>query len=365
MKKLQSYFVLLWIICLLVTSCRQSGQSALDEAAPTQQAVITPVPTYTPTVQSVVQQGDSGSVAHEENAVASGDSPVQASTSPTATTTATRQPTATATRRPTAVPTPEYYVSGSANLRSGPGTNYDIVGGRQPNDVLAPIARTEDGEWIQIDSKIWIWSGLVEGEVASLPVTHDLPEPTLLPSTADSVADLDFSLDSDPLDFNFDPHFSNFSVEIAKLLMRSLDGLGHWDVPIYGNTWWLAEYDLRPQRLEPVFFGGALDILDHVYVDRVAASLTWEDSIVFVLGVFDAYSGEVLGEGDVMFAIEHDYYIEDSPFSLACVPKNNNFEVEVDYFEDVMFLFVVGRARIVDDFVFLFPCAVLDALPIS
>ena len=96
------------------------------------------------------------------------------------------------------MPTPKYYVNGSANLRSGPGTNYNIVGGRQPNDALSPIARTEDGEWIQIDSQIWIWAGLVEGEVASLPVTHDLPEPVSLPSTTDSVADLTSSFSSPP-----------------------------------------------------------------------------------------------------------------------------------------------------------------------
>lgn len=198
MTKLQSYFVLLWIICLTVTSCHQSDQPVSEEAGPTQQAVITPVPTYTPTVQSVVQQGDSGNAAHEERAVASSAPPVQASTSPIATATATRQPTPAATRRPTAAPTPRYYVNGSANLRSGPGTNYDIVGGRQPNDVLSPIARTEDGEWIQIDSQIWIWARLVEGEVASLPVTHDLPEPVSLPSTANSAADLNVSSSSTP-----------------------------------------------------------------------------------------------------------------------------------------------------------------------
>lgn len=189
MNKFKFIFIAhLWIVCVLLSSCRQSRSP--EELVPTnsQQAVITPVPTYTPTVQLVVQQRDSGSVASEANLGKSSATPtaelVPVLASPTATATATRRPTATTTRQPTVTPTPDYYVTGRANLRSGPGTNYDIVGGRQPNDVLSPIARTADGEWIQIDQNVWIWFGLVEGNVESLPVTSDLPaasEPTDIP----------------------------------------------------------------------------------------------------------------------------------------------------------------------------------------
>lgn len=174
---------LLVIICLQLLGCRQSRLPDAPVASTVQQAFITPIPTYTPTVQLVAQQQDSGSVASEVDLGKSSATPtaklVSVPTSPTATATATRRPTATATRQPTVTPTPEYYVTGGANLRSGPGTNYDIVGGRQPNDVLSPIARTADGEWIQIDENVWIWSGLVEGDVGNLPVTL-IPEPTAI-----------------------------------------------------------------------------------------------------------------------------------------------------------------------------------------
>ena len=168
------FITLLWVACVLLSSCRQSRPP--EEPAPTnsQQAVVTPVQTFTPTVQLAAQQRDSGSVASEVNLGKSSATPttelVPNPISPTATATATRRPTAIATRQPTVTPSPEYYVTGSANLRSGPGTDYDIVGGRQLNDVLFPIARTADGEWIQIDENIWIWSGLVEGNVEKLPM---------------------------------------------------------------------------------------------------------------------------------------------------------------------------------------------------
>ena len=164
-----SLVALLVIICLQLLGCRQSRVPNAPVTSPVQQTFVTPIPTYTPTVQLVARQRDTGSVASEVNLGKPGATPrtelVPVPTNPTATATATRRPTATATRQPTVTPIPEYYVTGSANLRSGPGTNYDIVGGRQPNDILSPIARTADGEWIQIAENIWIWSGLVEGDV--------------------------------------------------------------------------------------------------------------------------------------------------------------------------------------------------------
>ena len=213
-----SLVALLVIICLQLLGCRQARVLDAPVASTVQQAFITPIPTYTPTVQLVAQQQDSGSVASEADLGKSSTTPtaklVSVPTSPTATATATRRPTATATRQPTVTPTPEYYVTGGANLRSGPGTNYDIVGGRQPNDVLSPIARTADGEWIQIGQNVWIWSGLVEGNIESLLVTSDLPaapvptatpllikqpqtQATIIPATSTETALKPFCLSND------------------------------------------------------------------------------------------------------------------------------------------------------------------------
>ena len=189
MKKI---FVILCVVCLLFSSCRQSRPSGATVTTISQQAVVTPIPTFTPTKLPVAQPRDSGrGVSKEEVGRSSAMPTPEQVPTPNATATATRQPRAIATRQPTAVPTPEYYVNSNANLRSGPGTDYSIVGGRKSNDVLSPIAITVDGEWIQIDKNVWIWSGLVEGDVENLPVTlvlvptaTHLPSPTFTPTPA-------------------------------------------------------------------------------------------------------------------------------------------------------------------------------------
>ena len=108
---------------------------------------------------------------------------------PTVILTATPIPKPTRTPRPTRIPLPvatvtpiPYIVNNNANVRNGPGTNYSIVGSRQQGDILIPVARTTDGEWIQISSVEWIWAGLVDGNIAILPVTHNIPAaPTATP----------------------------------------------------------------------------------------------------------------------------------------------------------------------------------------
>ena len=165
-------FALLWVVCVLLSSCRQSHPPDESVSINSQQAVVTPVPTFTPTVQPIVQSGNYESVKTEENVAKPSGTPTAEQVSiPTATATVTRQPTATATKQPTSVPTPQYYVNSGANLRRGPGTNFEIVGGQAQGDVLSPIARTKDGEWIQIDQNTWIWAGLIEGDIEILPIS--------------------------------------------------------------------------------------------------------------------------------------------------------------------------------------------------
>ena len=74
--------------------------------------------------------------------------------------------------QPTTVLTSKFSVKGDANVRSGPGINYKIIGSRKSGDVLVPIAKTVDREWLQLDQNSWIWSGLVAGEIESLPFVY-------------------------------------------------------------------------------------------------------------------------------------------------------------------------------------------------
>ena len=58
----------------------------------------------------------------------------------------------------------------NANLRSGPGTYYEIVGGVEAGDPLEVVARNEAGDWYQLADGVWIFAELVGDPPGSLPV---------------------------------------------------------------------------------------------------------------------------------------------------------------------------------------------------
>lgn len=74
--------------------------------------------------------------------------------SPTPPPTSTPSPTATATVAPTVtpVPAPQILAPGGVNIRSGPGTNYPVIGGLQANSRAAITGRNADGSWWQIQT---------------------------------------------------------------------------------------------------------------------------------------------------------------------------------------------------------------------
>ncbi len=103
---------------------------------------------------------------------------------------ALRTPTPTPTPPPpTITPTPlppSGPITGTtttnANLRSGPGTTFGIVGNTVLGQVVTVITRNEAGDWLQLDSGSWISAALVAGltDVARLPVFD--PDATATPT---------------------------------------------------------------------------------------------------------------------------------------------------------------------------------------
>lgn len=91
-------------------------------------------------------------------------------------------PTAVATVEPTPRPRRSYLpaetlpappvVIEEANLRAGPGTEYERVGSAAPGDMLELIARNPAGDWYQLATGAWIAAFLVEGAPAGLPVVE-------------------------------------------------------------------------------------------------------------------------------------------------------------------------------------------------
>jgi hypothetical protein len=68
-------------------------------------------------------------------------------------------------------------VNRNANLRAGPGTNYQIAGYARAGQSLTLVARTSDSQWYQLNTGQWIAAFLVNG-APQLPVSRTIPTPT-------------------------------------------------------------------------------------------------------------------------------------------------------------------------------------------
>ena len=87
----------------------------------------------------------------------------------------------------TATPTPEAVpqarASAPLNVRGGPGTNYQIVGGIQTGEELDILAKNEAGDWWEValpDGRSgWVYGPLVTalGDVSTIEVAANIPEP--------------------------------------------------------------------------------------------------------------------------------------------------------------------------------------------
>ena len=123
------------------------------------------------------------------------DTPIPPTSTPTATPspTQTPSPTVTPTPSPSATPTPaslEGRINGDVvNVRSGPGTQYPVLGQVFVEQRYAVTGRDEAGEWLRIccpvteDEESWISAQFVElaGDPLSLPAVEAPPTPTPRP----------------------------------------------------------------------------------------------------------------------------------------------------------------------------------------
>ncbi len=62
-----------------------------------------------------------------------------------------------------------------ANVRGGPGTNYPIVDSIPEGTVVQAVARTGDGQWLELAPGRWLFALLVDDDVDSLPVARNIP----------------------------------------------------------------------------------------------------------------------------------------------------------------------------------------------
>lgn len=148
----------------------------------------TPTVTYTPTVTSTPTETPLPTATSTST-----DTPLPTNTStvtpiPSATPLPTDTPPSTPTSTPaptnTSVPTVaaqpqngQFVANQSANLHSGLGTDYGVVGNVAANDGLEVIGKLGDGSWYQLANGAWIAAFLVNGDGSGIALVNAPPLP--------------------------------------------------------------------------------------------------------------------------------------------------------------------------------------------
>ena len=79
--------------------------------------------------------------------------------------------------------TPTATANTIVNLRAGPGTDYDIVGGAELGDALDIVGQNSDGTWLALSNGAWVAAILVDNAPVDLPIIESIvPLPTPLPT---------------------------------------------------------------------------------------------------------------------------------------------------------------------------------------
>ena len=187
-------------LTLTIQAIKQATQTqaAMPSRTPTNTATITPHQTATAVAQATAIE-ETVIARLEETQMANEMTP-QTSVEPTPTIDPTPAHTATlsVSETPTLEPeaTEEVTVMAtvlrSANLRAGPGTNYDQVGFAEPGEEMGVIAKVEENDlWYLArfnEEEVWIWSGLVEIERGlPIPIVATIPRVNLLENPSNDI----------------------------------------------------------------------------------------------------------------------------------------------------------------------------------
>jgi hypothetical protein len=130
-------------------------------------------------------------VAAEGRPVAQPASPTNVLQLPTATSTLIGGPTATPSRTPTTTPVLAEAI-GEANLRSGPGLDFDLVGTLTVGNPVPVIGRSVNYPWLLVawedapDGQAWVFEQLVRitGDITTVPIVDEPELPTIDPTQA-------------------------------------------------------------------------------------------------------------------------------------------------------------------------------------
>ncbi|MFN3981140.1 MAG: SH3 domain-containing protein [Caldilinea sp.] len=173
--KMAPGLLLVVLLSMLLAGCGAVGAQATP--LPTR----TPLPTFTPTTEVAIAPPDQV----QEQAPVQGQAQTEQSAAP-----AEEQPQAP-TEEPTPEPTPtpqaaQLVLNDSVNIRSGPGTNYGLLGTERQGSIYRITGRSPDGAWWEIDYNGragWVFGQLVAVTGAEgVAVAQNIPPaPTAAP----------------------------------------------------------------------------------------------------------------------------------------------------------------------------------------
>ena len=186
---------------------------------------------------------------------------------PSATATATSSaPTATAT----AMPRPQVMAQDTANLRSGPGKAYPLVGRLAAGQSAEIIARNASGDWWQLarsgQSPAWVAGTTVkvQGPIDTVAVAENVPPPPRPPTAGPPTA-------PPPTQAPPKPAGPDFRLVTRRLFTVEENGGGH-DGPTplcgYNHTLYLTVLDAAGSPLDGVTVRDANGTEEHVSGDK-------------------------------------------------------------------------------------------------
>lgn len=178
---------LVGVLTILLAACGPESAPPVPTRAP--------APTFTPTPVTELQPVDPGAAATVQ-AIAAAQHAAAApaeQAQPAEQQPAAQQPAEPAPAEPTPTPEPpavaEAVINSNMNVRGGPGTNYNILGGANQGERYAVTGKSNDGTWWQISyngQNGWVFGDLVSTQnVESVQVAQNIPAPppTAVPPT--------------------------------------------------------------------------------------------------------------------------------------------------------------------------------------
>jgi uncharacterized protein YraI len=212
MKYLNRMIMAQWsgmlVVALLFTACAPSAEPPV--------ATREPAPTFTPTTEGQPAAVDPAVAAAAATAAAMPPAPAAqeptaeqsaaaelageqpTGEAPAAEQPASEQPTGEAPAAPVEVPTvaptptvvqaAQVTINSEMNIRGGPGTNYNVLGGATTGQTFPITGKNNDGSWWQINyngQAGWVFSQLVTAQNAeSVAVATNIPAPPVQPTPA-------------------------------------------------------------------------------------------------------------------------------------------------------------------------------------